>query len=107
MARNLVGRAPFTKLQPWYFLSEAEMFDATDRWPSGPCEAPMLVFARRQDRDDLACFSNVTGGATEVITIHGWVADSYVVLESFPTFWEWMKSVIDDIADWSVLQAGG
>ena len=33
----------------------------------------------------------------------GWSAGSYDIIESFPTFWEWLKSVIEDIADWTTL----
>ena len=103
IARGLVGWAAFTALQPWHYLPEEEMFYATERWPSGPSEAPLLVFARRQDCDDLACFREAAGHAAEVVTIEGWSAGSYDIVESFPTFWEWLKSVVDDIADWSAL----
>ncbi len=103
--RGLVGWAPFTELQPWYFLPEEEMFDATERWPIGPSDAPLLVFARRQDCDDLACFRQGVGNTSEVVEVEGWSqgGNSYDIIRLFPTFWEWLKSVIDDIADWSAL----
>jgi hypothetical protein len=103
--RGLVGRTAFTALQPWYFLPEEERYYATEKWPSGPNQAPLLVFARRQDCDDLACFEAGGSGASEAVLIEGWSAgrDSYDIVESYPTFWEWMKSVVGDIADWSAL----
>ena len=85
IARGLVGWAAFTALQPWHYLPEEEMFYATERWPSGPSEAPLLVFARRQDCDDLACFREAAGHAAEVVTIEGVAKDGtlHPVQEAF------------------------
>lgn len=54
--KKLVGFDAFTQLQPWYFISTEEMFWATESWPYVINEK-LLIFTRRQDIDDLACFS--------------------------------------------------
>jgi hypothetical protein len=101
--KGLVGYEPFTALQPWYFLPEGELFFVTDRWPDGASAVPLLAFARRQDCDDIACLKESSGNALEVVNIQGWTSCGYEIIKAYPTFWEWFKSVIDDIAQWSAL----
>lgn len=101
--RGIVGFEPFTALQPWFFEPEERQFFVSEHWPDGPSEAPLLVFARRQDCDDLACLKAGSGNALEVVAIQGWTSGGYEIIETYPTFWEWVKSVIDDVAAWSEL----
>lgn len=100
--RNLVGFEPFTQLQPWFFTLEKDSFCATQKWPNIFNEE-LFVFARRQDNDDLACFSVKNEEIVGVVVIQGWVGNGFVVLKKFENFWEWIKFVIDDIAEWSSL----
>ena len=97
--RGLVGFEPFTALQPWFFEPQDSQFFVSERWPDGPSEAPLLVFARRQDCDDLACLKAGSGNALEVVTIQGWTSGDYEIIETYPTFWDWVKSAIDNIAE--------
>ncbi len=101
--RGLVGFDPFTALQPWYFLRDPDVFNATDKWPAGQSKAALLAFARRQDCDDIACFELGTSETDAVTMIQGWTSqgNSYEIVARYPTFWDWMKSVIDDISEWS------
>jgi hypothetical protein len=98
---GLVGFEPFTALQPWYFLGEGDVFDAHEEWPGAKGKRPLIVFARRQDCDDLACFDLKPDGSSTVVLIEGWSAGAYNFVAEYATFWEWMKTVIDDIAEWS------
>lgn len=103
--KKLVGFDAFTQLQPWYFTPSEEMFWATESWPNVQViNEKLLVFARRQDNDDLACFSVREGEIVGVVVIQGWVGNGFEVLEKFEDFWKWVKFVIDDIAEWSSLQ---
>jgi hypothetical protein len=98
--RELVGYDTFTQLQPWYFIRSNQCFWANEHW-AGICDRKLFVFARRQDNDDLACFDvNDHGVATQVIHIQGWTKAGFEVIQEFPDFWEWLKAVIDDIAEW-------
>jgi hypothetical protein len=101
--RGMVGFEPFTALQPWFFLPEGEKFFLNDRWPDGASDAPLLAFARRQDGDDIACLKGGFGNALEVVVVQGWTSGGYDIIETYSTFWEWLKSVVDDIAEWSAL----
>ena len=98
--RGLVGFAPFSALQPWYFLDSNQRFDVTSHWPNGPSTHPLLVFARRQDNDDMACFEWTGDRVGRVVLIHGWTESGYSIDSYFNTFWDWLKAVVDDIADW-------
>lgn len=101
--RSLVGFEPFSQLQPWFFQQEDELFFLNERWPDGPIISDLLSFARRQDCDDIACLSISNEGNIEVVLAQCWVGSSYEVIETYPTFWEWLKSIITDIQEWSTL----
>lgn len=99
--QGLVGFASWSQLQPWYFLPQQDLFDASARWPMGSYRGSLFCFARRQDNDDIACFSPQDGAELRVVVIHGWTSEGYIVTGNFGNFWLWMKRVIDDIAEWS------
>jgi hypothetical protein len=97
---GLVGFDAFTQLQPWYFISLDQCFWATERWP-GVIDARLFVFARRQDNDDLACFSvDERGVANQVFLIRGWTNAGFEIIRAFPDIWTWLKGVVDDISEW-------
>ena len=98
--RNLVGFTPESGLQPWYFVPEGQVIDLSRKWPSGPSGTRLVVFARRQDCDDLACFEVTDQRATRIVLVHGWTEAGYSILQKSDDFWEWLKSVVDDIAEW-------
>lgn len=101
LEQKLVGFEPFSSLQPWYYLNADSTFDVTSKWPQGPYkEGKLIAFARRQDCDDLACFYVQSGKVSHLIIIHGWTSQGYEVVAKCETFWDWVKLVIDDIADW-------
>jgi hypothetical protein len=95
---NTIGDRPSTQLSPWYRLPDAETFSASERWPKGE-ERNLVVFARRQDNDDLACFSVAKEVVIGIVVVHGWTASGCDVVAEYRTVWEWLKAVIDDIAE--------
>jgi hypothetical protein len=101
--RNMIGEQPSTQLSPWYRLPDAEVFSASERWSKGD-ERNLFVFARRQDNDDLACFLVAEGVVAGVVVIHGWTGSGYDVVAEYATVWDWLKAVIDDVAE--VAEAG-
>lgn len=102
--RGLAGFEPFTQLQPWHYILPDQCFWASDRWP-GVTEKRLLIFARRQDNDDLAAFivspTNIVEG---VALIHGWTGAGFDITQEFSDFWEWLKHVVQDVADWVSLE---
>jgi hypothetical protein len=100
--RGLVGFTPNTALQPWYFLPHGEAFSVTDVWKSDTDKSKLFAFARRQDCDDLACFSFEGDDApNEVVVVHGWTPEGYAILGRYDSIWTWLKSVVDDIEAWT------
>ena len=95
-----VGYAECTGLQPWYFLEERKQFVVTEKWANGSFPGTLIAFARRQDNDEIACFVIEALTATQIVIVNGWTSSGYDVLHTYSSFWEWMKSVIDDIAAW-------
>ncbi len=69
-------------------------------------ERDMLLFAHRQDCDDVAGFVVEDGKIRDdVIVAHltyrgGPEVPGYPSVERFASFWEWLKSAIDDTAEW-------
>jgi hypothetical protein len=69
-----------------------------DRWPKTRSAHRLVAFAVRQDNDDIACW--VVGRdepVTEVVLAHGWTPGGYEVRATCSSFWEWLKTVIDDM----------
>jgi hypothetical protein len=98
--RGLIGFAPNSPLQPWHYLPRRHAFDLSERWPSGPASKRLFAFAKRQDCDDLACFEVIEGRAERILIVHGWTAGGYQVDCEYQTFWDWLRAVVDDIAEW-------
>jgi len=99
LERGLVGYEPFSALQPWYYLDARHSFVVNERWPDPILDCERLVaFARRQDTDDVACFAMNGGKVAAIYLIHGWTREGYTIAEKYSDFWNWLKSVVDDIA---------
>lgn len=97
--RGLVGFDAFSALQPWYFLQTEDIFDVSLRWPSSSDFSPLIAFARRQDCDDIACVAVKNASCVGVCVIHGWTPAGYDIDAQYADYWEWVKSVIDDVAE--------
>ena len=65
-----------------------------------------IVFAQRQDCDSLAGinFDENLNEFNEIYLIQGWTPEGFEIIETYKTFWEWFKSVIDDIQEWVELE---
>lgn len=103
---GLVGFQPNTALQPWHFLPSEHIFDLSERWPNGPSKTRLVAFAKRQDCDHLACFEVSEQRARRVILVHGWTPEGYEVMSTHDSVWAWLKTVVDDIAEWVESAAG-
>jgi hypothetical protein len=102
--RGLVGFEPNSALQPWYLLSDDQMFFVSDRWPRSEESSRLYAFARRQDCDDLACFVMKDDiSQPGIAVIHGWTPDGYEVAARYESIWEWLQGVMRDIEEWVAL----
>lgn len=100
LQQHMVGFEAFSQLQPWYYLDQTSVFEVRRVWPNGPYDGDLVAFARRQDNDDIACFHVLQGNVQAIMVIHGWTTAGYAVVQTYPTFWDWLKAVVDDIAEW-------
>ncbi len=99
--RGITGFEPGSGLQPWHCLDSESAFSVSQRWPGRIIvEVELYAFAKRQDNDDLACFKVQGGKAIAVALVHGWTSNGYDIIAEYQSFWDWLKSVIDDIAEW-------
>jgi hypothetical protein len=97
--RKLVGYEPHSQLQPWYYLDAEDVFSVTDEWHDVAYgKGDLIAFARRQDCDDIACFSVRAEKVNAIVTVHGWTPEGYCITDTYESIWNWLKSVIDDIA---------
>lgn len=102
--RRLIAHG-ITSLTPWHFLADrdrvaalraeyrAETADGRDGLP----------FAVRQDCDDIAAFVVFNGEITEtVVNLHlTYSRNGFPSEQRYKTFWEWLKSAVDDSADFA------
>ncbi|MBU1218205.1 SMI1/KNR4 family protein [Myxococcota bacterium] len=99
--QSLAGFEPNSALQPWYFLPYEEIFLVNERWPFIEEHTQLYSFARRQDCDDLACFSLIDGILQpNVVVVHAWTPEGFEVSVRFKSFWDWLRNVVNDIEDW-------
>lgn len=99
-------------LTPWHLIEKEPEREALRREYSvevsnGSQPArDIYPFARRQDQDDVAGFVIADGIVTEaVVVVHlTWTAaperPGYPGTTRFENLWQWLKSVIDDTAEW-------
>ena len=87
-------------LEPWFYMDADNVFDVCKKWPSVPNEraVELIVFARRFDNDDMACFEVSENVIKQIVVVHGWTPTGYDVIVELSGFWHWVKLVIDDVA---------
>jgi hypothetical protein len=98
--RGIIGQQPTSALEPWFYLAPADIFDPDEKWSKQRTRYRLVAFARRYDQDAIACFAIADRTVQRIVVIQGWTSDGYDVVAEYATYWEWLKSVIDDIADW-------
>ena len=55
----------------------------------------LVPFARRDDRDDIACFE--VGKEPKVQIIHDFASEGYEQRDEYECFWDWMKMAVDEL----------
>jgi len=69
-----------------------------ERYPS----RQLIPFARRYDNDDIACFE--IGYEGKVVIIHDFASQGWEQREIYDTFWDWFRSVINDMIEFEELE---
>jgi hypothetical protein len=112
MALRWLRGHKFTGFTPWHFVEgdvgrEGLRRELQLETSGGPDPAlDFYPFATRQDRDDVAGFLIRDGViTTEVLVVHlTWrrspEGPGWPMTARFESIWAWLKSVIDDAAEW-------
>lgn len=87
-------------LAPWYLIDPSQK-NVTSEQRFDDAQRRLVSFARRSDNDDIACFRVTAQNEVDgVALIHGWVPGAgYRIVATYDSFLEWLKSVIDEIAE--------
>ena len=99
--RWLVERGVMTNinspLEPWFLLDRSQKNFTSE----GHSQQRLVSFARRRDTDDIACFRvNAQNEVDGIALVHGWVPGAGdQVVATYDSFWDWLKSVVDDMAE--------
>ncbi len=58
----------------------------------------LVPFARREDNDDVACWEK--GNPQGVVIIHDFSSSGYEQRESFDSFWDWFRNIIEEMIEY-------
>jgi hypothetical protein len=98
VAKKLIGKINSSSISPWYQVDEMEMKYINEIFKSHQ-HNNLILFARRQDCDDMAFFKITENTISDIYVIEGWIGDGYNVIEIYHSLWDWLKSVIDDLSE--------
>jgi hypothetical protein len=84
-------------LTPWHLMTESEMLERNAGFQQRYPERELWPFARRQDRDDVACWDRDQPRA--VVVIHDFASAGHEQRQSYASFWDWFRSAVDDMIE--------
>ena len=83
---------------PWIILQgerlRTRFQGMKERFPS----RELVPFARREDNDDVACWEK--GNSERVVIIHDFSSSGYEQKESFSSFWNWFRNIIEEMIEY-------
>lgn len=79
----------------WYLMEkeqvEVRINGLRNRYP----KRKLVPFAKRDDRDDIACFE--VGKGNKVQIIHDFASDGYEQRIEYESFWDWFRDAIEEM----------
>lgn len=79
----------------WYLMEkeqvEVRINGLRNRYP----KRKLIPFAKRDDRDDIACFE--VGKGNKVQIIHDFASDGYEQRIEYESFWDWFRDAIEEM----------
>ncbi len=83
---------------PWIILQgerlRSRFHGMKERFPG----RELVPFARREDNDDVACWER--GDSKGVVIIHDFSSSGYEKRESFDSFWDWFRKVVEEMIEY-------
>ncbi len=86
-------------IEPWYVVEKGSKRDAAALWKQMKYPNPLIIFARRNDNDDMACLEMIEGRVGDIVLIHGWTNEGFAVMGRFETVEDWLELVAEDAKD--------
>jgi hypothetical protein len=84
-------------LKPWYVLEGDALLQKitgiNQRFP----KTELVPFAKRDDNDDVACWSKNT--PHKVVVVHDFSDDGWENVEAYDKFWDWFKAAVNDMIE--------
>ena len=100
--KELMAEDAPDSLAPWEMLDEAEIDAQTARLRAHRVERNLTAFARRLDKDALACFDKGPDGAGKaVLVLEGLDAPGGATERRYQGFGEWFDAALADSQAWS------
>lgn len=101
---RLVERG-LTRFEPWWVLEGAHLRNhltgLRERYPS----RILVPFARREDKDDVACWED--GRGDQVIIIHDFAERGREERHVYPSFYDWLRQALEDMIEFDNLEEEG
>ncbi|RKT79947.1 hypothetical protein DFJ68_3426 [Terracoccus luteus] len=92
-------RLGLVDLEPWLVLRGEPLLalhhGLRTRYPA----RHLVPFARRTDRDDVACW-DLEPGAAPICVVGDYEVPGYEQGETHATFYGWFRSAVDDLVEW-------
>lgn len=92
-----VIRLNLVDLDIWYLMTKKQVENRIkglkERYP----ERKLIPFAKRDDRDDIACFE--IGKGNKVQIIHDFASAGYEQRKEYDCFWDWFRDAIDEMIE--------
>lgn len=92
-----VVRLELVDLEPWFFMNGARVAERMKGLKTRYPTRDLVPFARRGDNDDIACWERDKGET--VILIHDFTTAGYEDRGTYPTFWDWFRSVVEEMIE--------
>lgn len=85
-------------LDPWYILQGDELVRRFVGLRQRYADRELVPFARRGDRDDVACF-DIDGAGEAISVIEDFSPPGFEQHETYPNFGDWLRSAVNDFIE--------
>ncbi len=81
----------------WYLMNKEEVENRIEGLRRRYPKRNLVPFARRDDRDDIACFEVEKGNKVEII--HDFASVGYEQRKEYDSFWDWFRDAIEEMIE--------
>lgn len=87
------------EIDPWYlYEDDDEWAERVNGLKERFLNVELIPFARRADRDHLACWEK-SGGSEKVFVINDYSSLGWKNKQVYSSFWDWFKDAIDEMIE--------